>query len=136
MNNKPEKREVVFLLETYPKNRIVNKIIKELNHGDSDFKILDVETCGDSRIFEIRVLSDESDKRITNILKIKLCTIIEKIFPLNYQFDFRERRLGFTYSFNVFINKNSFCFECYTRIKEIRCDGSSVLPEPNNQIKL
>jgi hypothetical protein len=136
---KQESKEFIFHLETYQKNRTVNKILKLLNE-DKNFKVSDVESFVESskqsRIFEIRFNSFLNEKFASELLKTTICNIIKKSFPLNYQFDFRARRLGYTNSFNVFTANNVFCFECYTRIKEMRCDGSSVLPEANNQIKL
>jgi hypothetical protein len=132
---KQESREFIFNLETYQKNRTVNKIIKLLSQ-DKNFTVEDVESLGHSRIFEIRIFSSDPESVVIAYLKQTICNIIKKSFPLNYQFDFRSRRLGYTNSFNVFTATNVFCFECYTRIKEMRCDGSSVLPEANNQIKL
>lgn len=132
---KQESKEFIFHLETYQKNRTVNKIMKLLNE-DKNFTVEDVESLGQSRIFEIRIFSNDAEPIITAYLKQTICNIIKDNFPLNYQFDFRARRLGYTNSFNVFTANNAFCFECYTRVKEIRKDGSSVLPDANNQIKL
>jgi hypothetical protein len=131
--NKKIKKEFVYYLETYQKNRIVNKIMRKLE--GQKYSVNLVQSVEDSRIFEIRVFSDQLERVVTSDLKQTICDIIKDTFPLNYQFDFSTRRLGFTYAFNVFYTKNSFRFECYTRVKEIRKDGSSVLPEVNNQIK-
>jgi hypothetical protein len=133
---KQESKEFIFHLETYQKNRTVNKIMKLLLNERKVFKVEDVESFGETRIFEIRFNSFLNEKFASELLKTTICDIIKDNFPLNYQFDFRSRRLGFTNSFNVFTATNVFCFECYTRVKEIRKDGSSVLPEANNQIKL
>lgn len=133
-NIEPTERDVVFYLETHQKSRIVNKIIKGFQN-DEKYIVEDVESFGDSRIFGIRLFSNETEDEIIKDFKTEICGIITNTFPLNYQFDFGSRRLGFTYAFKVYLNESEICFECYTRIKEIRKDGSSVLPEASNQIK-
>lgn len=129
-----ETRELAFLLETYQKNRIVNKIIRLLAKKEK-YDIVVLQSLEDSRIFEIRTNSDKKEDKVIRELKEDICSVIKQNFKPNYLFDFGSRRLGFTNSFNVFTRSNKFCFECYHRIKEIRNDGSSVLPEPTNQIK-
>ena len=126
------KKEVVYKIEAYPKSRIVNKIIKGLKET-GDFKIS--KSAGevyDSRIFDIQFLNQENN---WFSFVSEICHIIKKQFPDNYQFNFREKKLGYTYSFNITTDTGQV-INCYSRKKEIRTDGTSTAPDPNDQIIL
>lgn len=128
------KKEYFFILETYQKNRIAIKILKELECNEK-YNISTSESLTESRIFEIRIFSNDYKSNVISNLKNDIIEAIKTSFPKNYLFDFGEKRLGFTYSFKVYIHDDCSCFECYHKIKEIRCDGSSLIPNIKEQIK-
>lgn len=120
------KRKVVFYLETYKGNRIAIKLMKLIKKS-SNFFVDDVESSEDSRIFEISIFSD---KDLTDLVAELKDSIISKILtdtPENYLFDFKDRRLGFINSFNVF-SENGFHFEVCHKIKEVRTNGGTNIP--------
>ena len=128
------KKEYFFIFETYQKNRIASKIIRKIKE-DKKYIISVSESLTESRIFEIRIFSGDYKSNVIHNLKKDIYKAIKASFPNNYLFDFGDRRLGFTNSFKVYLHDDCFCFECYHRIKEIRRDGSSIMPNVNEQIK-
>tara|TARA_R110000744_G_scaffold121116_2_gene225566 strand:+ start:28297 stop:28845 length:549 start_codon:yes stop_codon:yes gene_type:complete len=130
----PQETEVRFKIETYQKNRIVNKIIKGLKE-DENFTVTKVESDSDSRIFDVLFLSITGETWNEVFFMTRLSDLIRDRFPTNYQFNFVEKRLGFTYCFKITTNQGKE-IDCYSRKKEIRTDGTSVLPKAKNQIIL
>ena len=126
------KKEVVYKIEAYPKSRIVNKIIKGLKET-GNFKIAKSEGDLNSRIFDVLILNEQDYNWFSFVSEI--CHIIKKQFPDNYQFNFREKKLGYTYSFNITTDTGQV-INCYSRKKEIRTDGTSTAADPNDQIIL
>lgn len=117
-------RKVIFYLSTYKGNRIVTKLLSLLK----GFEINDVDNIGETRIFEISVFSDKELKEIVEHLKKELVKFMLNDFPENYLFDLKERRLGFTNSFNIF-SESGFHFEVCHKIKEVRSNGGTLIPE-------
>lgn len=127
-----KKREVILYLSTYKGNRIVIKLMALLI-CHSIFTIEDVESNGETRIFEISIFSDMDFDSIVSRLKVTIVNLLHDHTPANYLFDLKNRRLGFINSFNVFSNKG-FHFEVCHKIKELRTNGGTNIP--TNKITL
>ena len=127
-----KKREVILYLSTYKGNRIVIKLMALLT-CHSIFTIEDVESNGETRIFEISIFSDMDFDSIVSRLKVTIVNLLHDHTPANYLFDLKNRRLGFINSFNVFSNKG-FHFEVCHKIKELRTNGGTNIP--TNKITL
>lgn len=121
------RREVIFYLGTYKGNRIVAKLLSLLKEF-SVFDVNDADSLEETRIFEISVFSDKEVKEIAEHLKKEIVKFMGSNFPDNYLFDLKERRLGFINSFNVF-SENGFHFEVCHKIKEVRTDGGTNIPD-------
>jgi hypothetical protein len=123
---------ITYTIETYPKNRVVNKIIRALKQNQN-FKITKINSEESSRIFEVLFLNDKSVYWFSFVSQI--CHIIKKEFPQNYQFNFREKKLGYIYCFKI-TTETGQVINCYSNKKEIRTDGTSKSPELKDQIIL
>lgn len=122
----PEKREVIIYLQTYKGNRIVIKIMKLLKYHYI-YSVEEIKSSDENRIFEISIFTDYDFDAIIKNLKCELIDYMKFNFPDNYLFDFKNRRLGFVNSFNVFSDEG-FHFEVCHKIKEIRTNGGTNIP--------
>lgn len=128
-----KKREVIFYLSTYKGNRIAIKLMKLLKESSSYFMVEALKSSDENRIFEISIFTDIHFENIVSILQVTIANLLYSNTPENYLFDFKNRRLGFVNSFNVFSNKG-FHFEVCHKIKEIRTNGGTNIP--TNKITL
>lgn len=120
------KRNVVFYIATYKGNRIAIKLMSLLKES-SDFTVEALESLDENRIFEISIFTDMDFKDVVLYLKEVFVLYLDTHFPDNYLFDFKDRRLGFINSFNVFSGEG-FHFEVCHKIKEVRTNGGTNIP--------
>lgn len=125
-------RELKFKLETYKGNRIALKLIKLLKR-DGVYKIAQLENINENRIFEVSIKSNQSKFDVLNELKNEIISYIPDNFTNNYLFNFKDKSLGFVYSFTVELDGETR-FEVYHKIKEVRTNGGTNIPAAKNQI--
>lgn len=125
-------RELKFKLETYKGNRIALKLIKLLKR-DGVYKIAQLEGLNENRIFEVSIKSNQSKFDVLNELKNEIISYIPDNFTNNYLFNFKDKSLGFVYSFTVELDGETR-FEVYHKIKEVRTNGGTNIPAAKNQI--
>jgi len=132
-----EPREVAFKLKSYKQNRICNKLLDFIKR-DAVWAVKrerrkDPENC---RIFIVSKISTDTIQDTANSLKNEIISYIPDAFTPNYQFDFTGNTLGFVRSFEVLTQEDDLLFVCYHNIKEVRTKGESIMPDPQDQIKI
>lgn len=125
-------RELKFKLETYKGNRIALKLTRLLKR-DGVYKIAQLESSNENRIFEVSIKSNQSKFDVLKKLQSEIISYIPDNFPINYLFNFKDKSLGFVYSFTVELDGETR-FEVYHKIKEVRTKDGTNIPSAENQI--
>jgi len=124
----PQTRDVNFNFHTYKGNRIVGKIMSTLKENETFGVRVSSDSYEEYKIYQVSINSSAPAWAIKAELLEEIELMIPELFPVNYQFNFTEDSLGFVSSFKAYSNEGKF-IDCSHRIKEIKTDGRSNVPQ-------